>query len=433
MDLDEAKQATIENNVKVAIDRIGAFQTGEGGFAYWPGQSDDNDWGTNYAGHFLIEAQDKGYNIPSGLLKRWKSYQSKRARKWGRSNRDYNDDLVQAYRLYTLALAQTPEIGAMNRLREDTSLSLEAKWRLAAAYALIGRTNAAQNLIEKESKQAKQKNRYYHYGSLVRDNAMILEALGIMKMHEEGLDLLRGIADNLNQDRWMSTQTTAYALLSVIKFSGVDQTSKGLNATYALNNASARNIETAKPMKLFEIPVNGAAPGSVQVENKGQGVLFARIIKTGQPLTNEEEPAANGLGININYVDGNGNNVGHVALGQGSNFYAEVIIHNHGIRGVYKDLALTQIFPSGWEILNERLNEIPGAYQTKNYNYQDIRDDRVNTYFDLKPGETKTFKVALNATYAGVYYLPAVKVEAMYDHTINARTTGEWITIKRAE
>ena len=433
MDLDEDKKGVIEGNIKAAIDRIGSFQTGEGGFAYWPGQSDDNDWGTNYAGHFLLEARDKGYNIPSGLFKRWKSYQSKRARKWMRAGGNYNDDLMQAYRLYTLALAQTPEVGAMNRLREDASLSLEAKWRLAAAYALIGRVNAAKELISKESKQARQKNRYYYYGSRVRDNAMILEALGIMKMYEEGLDLLRGIADDLNQDGWMSTQTTAYALLSVIKFSGIDQTSKGLNATYALNGSSNKDIESARPLKLLEIPVNGTTPGSVKVENKGQGVLFARIMKSGQPLTSKEEPAVNGLGIDIDYVDRNGNDIDYTDLEQGTNFYVEISIWNHGTKGVYKDLALTQVFPSGWEILNDRLNEIPGSYQTKNFAYKDIRDDRIHTYFDLNSGERKTFKVSLNATYAGEYYLPAVKVEAMYDHTINARTAGEWVEVEREE
>ena len=33
--------------------------------------------------------------------------------------------------------------------------------------------------------------------------------------------------------------------------------------------------------------------------------------------------------------------------------------------------------------------------------YQDIRDDRVYTYFDLAAGQTKSFRVMLTATYAG--------------------------------
>ena len=59
----------------------------------------------------------------------------------------HNNDLTQAYRLYTLALAGKPELSAMNRMRELNSLSVTARWRLAGAYVLIGRTEVASQLI----------------------------------------------------------------------------------------------------------------------------------------------------------------------------------------------------------------------------------------------------------------------------------------------
>ena len=89
------------------------------------------------------------------------------------------------------------------------------------------------------------------------------------------------------------------------------------------------------------------------------------------------------------------------------------------------------MFPSGWEILNDRLNEIPGTSQGGNFTYRDIRDDRVYTYFDLRPNESKTFRVNLNATYTGKFYLPSVNAEAMYDHTIYGRKAGRWVEVKR--
>lgn len=430
MDLEPARKEIIERNVKAGIDRISNFQTDEGGFSYWPGQSDDNDWGTSYGGHFLMEARNKGYSIPSTLFRNWKSYQAKRARKWSRSDR-YNDDIVQAYRLYTLALAQSPELGAMNRLREDGKLSLEAKWRLAAAYAISGRINVAKELVSRVPMQSPRRSQYNYYGSETRDNAMILEALGLMKMRNEGLSLLRQVSDQLSDNRWMSTQTTAYALLGVIKFSGVGDQSNGLLASYALNGGSSQKLETAKPVKVITVPVNGIEKGAVNVKNDSEGVLFARLIKTGQPVGGNETGAASGMRLDVLYTDRSGNPIDPSALSQGTDFFAEISIYNIGTKGVYRDLALSQIFPSGWEILNERLNEIPGTTNTRNFEYKDIRDDRVYTYFDLKANEKKVFKVALNATYAGRYYLPGVNVEAMYDNTINARVPGKWVEVKR--
>ena len=89
-------------------------------------------------------------------------------------------------------------------------------------------------------------------------------------------------------------------------------------------------------------------------------------------------------------------------------------------------LALTHILPTGWEIFNERLN---GTASQPACTYQDIRDDRVLTYFDLKRGERKQFALRLQATYAGVFILPAVQCEAMYDTRIQARTRAGRIEV----
>ncbi len=64
--------------------------------------------------------------------------------------------------------------------------------------------------------------------------------------------------------------------------------------------------------------------------------------------------------------------------------------------------------------------------------YQDIRDDRVYTYFDLNKNSTKTFKIILNAAYLGRFYLPTVYCEAMYDNEIYSRKAGKWIEVVEA-
>jgi uncharacterized protein YfaS (alpha-2-macroglobulin family) len=120
-------------------------------------------------------------------------------------------------------------------------------------------------------------------------------------------------------------------------------------------------------------------------------------------------------------------------LSQGYSFKAEVSVFNPGIRGRYEELALTQIFPSGWEIINTRLNETGGEPEITTAEYTDIRDDRVHHYFDLNANERKVFIVLLNASYQGRYYLPSTMVEAMYDNSIYANTTGQWVEVKADE
>src|SRR5204863_1911749 len=124
------------------------FQQSDGGFSYWPGYGESNEWGTSYGGHFLLEAAEAGYNVPATLLQSWKQYQRSKALAWNVTTAPwYGTDLEQAYRLYLLALTKAPELGAMNRLKEFKFISPEAKWRLAAAYHLMGQTKVALQMI----------------------------------------------------------------------------------------------------------------------------------------------------------------------------------------------------------------------------------------------------------------------------------------------
>ena len=115
-------------------------------------------------------------------------------------------------------------------------------------------------------------------------------------------------------------------------------------------------------------------------------------------------------------------------LTQGSDFLAVVTVMNPSLLR-YKDMALTQIFPSGWEIRNTRLFDFKSSQEISVPNYQDFRDDRVLTYFDLSRGQSKTFVIPLNASYLGRFYLPGVYCEAMYDNSINAVQEGKWIEV----
>ena len=120
-DLTNSKELEIDLNIKKAIDRIENFQRPNGGLSYWIGQNSTNDWGTSYAGHFMIEAEKKGYVLPFNFKRNWIKFQKEQARNWRSGNKRHNSDLAQAYRLFTLALVGDPDLASMNRLREKSN------------------------------------------------------------------------------------------------------------------------------------------------------------------------------------------------------------------------------------------------------------------------------------------------------------------------
>ncbi|MGC1244010.1 MAG: MG2 domain-containing protein [Chryseosolibacter sp.] len=431
--LTEAEQAVIQENVKAGIEQLKSFVQPDGGFVYWPGLSESSDsWGTSYAGHFLIEAEARGYYVPADLLQRWKGFQRNRATEW-RSNKSYvNSQLIQAYRLYTLALAGSPELGAMNRLREESDLIPSAAWMLASAFVISGQTEASRKLIQDLPLSVKPyREMDYTYGSALRDKALIIETLVLLDDKVRAFEVLREISTALgDQGNWMSTQETAMCLRAVGAFaSGYKR--GDLNFTYRVGKDKTVSATTGLPYAQIEIPVKGVNAYPLEVVNKSAGVLFTRLITTGTPARGEETDDANELALTIRYTDPQGNLIDPSRMEQGTEFVAEVTVTHPGVRGPYENLALSQVFPPGWEISNLRLDEAEEILQTSPFRYQDIRDDRVFTYFNLAPREEKTFRVLVTATYAGTFYLPAVSCEAMYDGSVYARKKGRTVVVEK--
>lgn len=433
-DADSKQQKKISENIKAGIKRIQLFQTSSGGFSYWPGEGSDNEWGTNYAGHFLFQAERRGYTIPENLKQKWINYQQEQAKNWSRTNNPFvhahgneSYELTQAYRLYVLALSNHPELSAMNRLREERGLSASAKWRLAAAYEIAGQHEVATKLVSGLPTAVKSyRELSYSYGSDFRDNAMILETMSLLNKKQQAYKQLMEICEALGSDKWMSTQETAYGLLAVCEYAGLKETGASISYSYKLEGGSSIEKTISKQMTQVRIGESDVkAKSKVYFKNKGKSTLFVKVITEGIPFNGKEKTFAKGLTMSVHYKDMSGNTIQPDHLKQGTEFLAEVTICNTQNK-IYKEMALTQIFPSGWEIHNDRMGDVSENAATR---YQDIRDDRVLSYYDLKPYEAKTIIIKLNATYLGRFYLPAVYSEAMYDHWICAQVPGKWVEV----
>ncbi|MCD8442237.1 hypothetical protein LNI88_06445 [Tenacibaculum dicentrarchi] len=427
-ELSEEKQQDIERNIKATIQRLSDFQLSNGGLSYWQGNSTANSWGTSYAGHFMIEASKKGYALPIGFKSKWISYQKQQARNWRNNSYYGNNSLSQAYRLYTLSLANSADIASMNRLRETSGTSNEAKMRLASAYALIGKKSIAKGILSKLRVNDYSKKRYSNYGSETRNKAMALETYILLNDEIKGIKLAKQISEILSGDKWMSTQTTAYSLLSMSKYALQNGENSGINATYSLNKKS-ENVNTSKA--LFTDDLNDVnKENTITVSNNSKGVLYVRVFNKGILPVGKEKVIQKNIETTVSYKTKEGTTISIDNLSQGTNFVAEVTVKNMTNDKV-ENIALTQYIPSGWEIVNTRFTEFGNNTTSSKVDFTDIRDASISNYFTLKEHQKKTFTVLLNASYLGTYYLPGVQVEAMYDNDYIARTKGNWIKVTK--
>ncbi|MEL6916383.1 MAG: MG2 domain-containing protein [Bacteroidota bacterium] len=422
-DLTSNKKQSVQRNVESAIKRLGRYQLPNGGFSYWSGQNHANDWGTSFAGHFLLEAEKKGYVLPIGFKSAWVSYQRQTTKQW-RSGTN-TSDLAQAYRLYTLALSGNADVASMNRLRETSNISNEATYRLAASYALIGQVGVARQLLGSAKLDFdNRKYDHYTYGSSARNRAMVLETFILLKDKTKAQQMAKTVAQSLNNRAYMSTQSTSYSLMAMAKFATMVG-GKGIKASVTVNGKVV-NASTGKTLAVKTLNVKEGS-NAITVKNESGNTLYVSIINNGILPVGEEKEVQRNLAANIKFKNRDGSPLDVSAVTQGTDFIAEVTLTNTTANHI-KDMALMEIFPSGWEIVNTRFTDF-GDFAQNKVDHTDIRDDRANFYFDLNKKESKTFRILLNASYLGRYYLPGIQAEAMYDNDYVVRTKGKWVEV----
>ncbi len=260
---------------------------------------------------------------------------------------------------------------------------------------------------------------------------MILEVLCLMNKKQQAFAQLKKVSEFLSSKKWLSTQTTAFGLIAVSSFI---KKYGDASAMQAVVNINGKEIKLKGNSSITQIPIdfkNGTS-GSFNVTNNGKGILYVRLVNRGKPAIGSEEAANGNISMDVVYKDMKGEILAIDELPQGKDFVMQVTVKNLGLVGDLQNLALSTYIPSGWEIHNSRLDENE-TVKASNFTYQDIKDDKVFTYFDLRNTEAKTFNITLNAAYEGKYYLPAVNTEAMYDNSVFARNKGQWIKVVKGK
>jgi uncharacterized protein YfaS (alpha-2-macroglobulin family) len=308
----------------------------------------------------------------------------------------------------------------MNRLREQRDLSPAAAWRLAAAYWIGGQRDTAQSMVRGlETSVRDYRELSGTFGSGLRDKAMILETLVLLGDTERTGPLFEELSGVLSSGDWLSTQETAYALIAMVPYAQAGVGTGELSLEYTLGGRTIP-VSFSTPI-LQRDPENlSGAFAAFTVRNRSAAPAYARIVVKGLPEEGAEPAMQAGLSIRVEYRDSNGL-TSPDALGLGEDMEVQVTLRNETRRDI-SEIALVHPLPASWELVNSRLAE--GDDNSGSFKYQDIRDDRVMTYFDLGRGQSKSVRFRVNKTYGGNYYCPAIHAYAMYDESIRALLPG---------
>jgi alpha-2-macroglobulin len=414
----------IDDAVHAAFDRLKTFQLSGGGFSYWPRgyySSNYSDWVTSYVGHFLVEAKSLGYKVPQSLWDTWLRDAQGNAKRVKQSNHRY-----QAYRLFVLALAEEPHLGAMNLLKENHLKTLDplSKKLLATSYHISGQKSVAKKI---DAYMATEMNPYRElartYGSRFRDQALITYLGVLMNSSVKQASHIQKLGQSFRNGSWFSTQETAMALLAFGHY--LPSLDEGGDVEFELSlNGQMSNQILTRQMDRMEL--KNLWDSKIKV--KSEKTLFVSVIREGIPKLDTLSTQSKNLLLSRNFYNENGRSLTADSLAQGKEVWVVYEVRSE-LNQSLKNVALSSLFPSGWEIFNPRMDkrEIPEWLKKQRLSqptYMDVRDDRVNWFFDLGYSSSAKFAIRINPTFVGEYRLPAVVAETMYSSEYFAAIAG---------
>lgn len=410
-EVSESEQAAIDNRIIESLALVSARQNYDGTFSCWQGSTYSYEWIDTYVGILLSLAKENGYEVNAAVMEKWLRLQTDRAKKAPAS-------VAQAFRLYALALAGKADLSAMNRMKAKEEFDFGSRYMLAAAYAMAGKKNVANEIIDLAATDTNEQADMF--SSELRNEAIKLNALALAERKQEAMEQALRLSEMMDGEYYYSSQSNAFALAALARYA--QQAASAIDCQWSVAGKAQNDIRTSNALSTNLLPAT-PAKAEVTVKNNNDGLVYASLTTRTHLVHDTLAAQSNGMNISISYYDDNNRAISPAQISQGTTFRVVVDVVNTSER--YIDMAqLTYMLPSGWEVFADQTAD-------GNFLYQDIRDDRALTYFSLGQGRSAQFTLRLQATYEGQYTLPAVLCENVYRPEVNARTAASVTTVVR--
>ncbi len=434
------KEQTIASNIERGIRRILAMQTSAGGFSTWPGGDTPDPWGTAYAVHFLRDAQAQGYDVPRERLES--------ALVWLEQNAASPTSLLaEPYIQYVLAIAGKGQKARVRQLLTAFNVKLsrgpraEATYLLQAALYKLGDQRYAAELRSPTIDDAVEGHDAWsiYYSDRRRRALSLAVYIELFGKDDKIEPLARRVAQDLSgsSSYYYTTQEIGWATSALGKWFA-DAAQDWSGAELLVDNKAWQPVTGGEQGKelTWDVPrASDYKAMSLKLGRKGEGKLYAIVSSEGVRVAPTVKPGQRGLDLKVETFDQQGASIAAAAPAKlGALRYQRISVTNTSGRRL-DDLALVWRAAAGLEIENPRLGQemLPAVLRTPaqwSPAHMNVRDDRVEYFGSLYPGQRMEVIVAVRAASPGVFVWPATSAEAMYDPSVYARQAAGALTIE---
>lgn len=400
--------------VQTAIRRLQAMQTPSGGYGFWPGDTEPNPWVSAYVCHFLLEARQAGHTVPGDMLDGGLGYLGTLAAPEPGSTAERVEQA--AYALYVLALGQRPDLGSQDYLRATFGSTLRGVTRtlLAGAYLSSGNQGPGFELLHvAPTFDDARRESGANLGSGLRDRALTaLVLLAALPDDPRLPELMNRLGQDLGANVWYSTQEASLGFMALGKYLSGRDDARPFAGTLTWSGG-ARDFDETRLLVVRDI----ATAGAMELrKSPADRVVYVSVLTSGTPHRETHAPRSEGLEVEQTFLDEGGRPLDLAAVRQG-----QLVVMKTRVRsttGRVDNVVVQSLLPAGLEVENPRLattERLDWMTEEKTLDgHQDLRDDRILVFTDLRDGDWHVRHAVLRAVTPGTFACPPVQAEAMY-------------------
>ena len=450
-------QEELDKRIESGLKRLATMRTASGGLGYWPGDGSPNVYGTAYAARAIVAAKQSNVKLPDGLLKGVEEYLIERLLSDG-IEAEVQAAIAQS--LADLGTLPASSADALHDRRNDQGVFGKASLAIALG-SLKGQEDRVKALLDEveaafdaDGKLVKDRSNsdFYYYGSPTRTRAQAAIALGRLRpgtpLHTKLVQVLAGETESY------TTQSTAFSLMAVAEqLRG--QPAEGASFSVTLGETTLSPFkDIGGGSQEFHIPVADlrGSPRALVLGSDSKAAL-AFIVRgswkreLGDAKGLAATSAADGPDIYRVITDARGEQVDLAAVKPGTVLRVALLADlpvGDLDSSEMNYLAITDRLPAGFEPIQPDLWTVARApelsdkhpfadmlrYGGSDASFIELRDDRVQIYFDRVWGERVLATYLVRASTPGSFVLPPAAAEFMYVGDSLGYSSAGTVTVK---
>jgi uncharacterized protein YfaS (alpha-2-macroglobulin family) len=462
----DMKKEEIDKRIIDLLKLMPKYQTGSGGFKYYPECCCTSAYLTCYATEFILDAKKKGYSFDQEMLKKAKEYLKKVALQAVDSRYPYSRSvwfLVQSYAVYVLAKDNLFMKDAINNLFEvrdripfsglaylvkalDLKHDLPAYMQPVLARTMVNKMKDEPTMTHFENHE--DDSWWCIHEDNIKTTAIVLEAfLEVYGRFPYAEKIARWLTQTTNQKRWMSTQDHIRMFMAFERYYRVFEGETPDFVAEVLFNKIPKVKQTFRGRELttqtYAVYLKDYKPGDsidAVFKKQGTGMLYYLLRLKYYPI-GEVEAIDRGFKVTKTYKTLDGTVVTANTFKAGEKYLVEVKVDTKMERSF---VILDDPLPAGLSVLNpdfqttsqydvretraSRDSEWAGYWG--NFYRSEIYFDRVQVFADYLYRGVHTWKYLVIATNAGDFAVPNTVVLEMYNPEVFGRNANRRVLVQ---